>query len=389
MSFESSLKAALVQRHSEHRTRQRRTVASSNGVHVLVDNHSLINFCSNDYLGLANHQKVIDAFTSAVKQYGVGSRASHLVCGHSQEHHLLEDELAEFTGRDRAVLFSTGYMANIGVLNALLGKKDAVFEDKLNHASLLDGARLSGAQLSRYKHNDMDHLQWRLRQNTCERTLIVTDGVFSMDGDMASMPELVQIAKKNASWLMVDDAHGIGVLGENGGGIADLFHLSQSDLPVLMGTFGKAFGTFGAFVAGSELLIETLIQFARSYIYTTAIPPAVAASTRASLALIKQEPWRRSHLHHLISMFKQGCQTIGLDLLPSHSPVQPILIGCELQTLRLSQMLADKGFWVTAIRPPTVPENTSRLRVTLSAQHSVDQVDALLHALEDITRKLT
>ena len=388
MSFETALVNALVTREQKQRTRTRRVLESAQGVNVIVNGKDYINFCSNDYLGLANHAKVVEAFQKASQKYGVGSGASHLVCGHSAEHHQLEDELAEFTGRDRAILFSSGYMANMGVISALVGKGDAVFEDKLNHASLLDGGMSSGAQFYRYVHNDIAHLTTRLASSAHARKLIVTDGVFSMDGDTAHMKELCDIAAKNNAWLMVDDAHGIGVLGEHGGGVAETFDLDQQQLPVLMGTLGKSFGAFGAFVAGSDLLAETLIQFARSYIYTTALPPAVAAASRASLALIQAESWRREHLQKLIQLFQQGCKNIGLTTMPSNSPIQPILIGDEKRALALSAALADMGFWVMAIRPPTVPDHTSRLRVTFTAEHTEAHVEQLLSALHTCWQKI-
>lgn len=388
MAFESALLAALAEREQQQRTRSRRVLESAQGVSVVVNGKNYLNFCSNDYLGLANHPKVVEAFQQASVHYGVGSGASHLVCGHSAEHHQLEEELAAFTGRDKAMLFSTGYMANLGVVNALVGKGDAVFEDKLNHASLIDGGLNCGAQFYRYAHNDMTHLAKRLTSSAQPRKLIVTDGIFSMDGDVADMQPLCAIAEAHKAWLMVDDAHGFGVLGRQGGGIAEQFGLSQQQLPVLMGTLGKSFGTFGAFVAGSDVLIETLIQFSRTYIYTTALPPAVAAASRASLRLLQAEHWRREHLHVLIQQFQQGCHEIGLQTMASNSPIQPILIGDEKRALALSAALADEGLWVMAIRPPTVPENTSRLRITFTAEHTQVHVEQLLSALHTCWQKI-
>lgn len=348
-----------------------------------VDGRSLVNFCSNDYLGLANHPELVSAAQAATQAYGFGGGASHLVCGHSHEHHALEEELAEFTGRDRVLLFSTGYMANIGVLQALLDRHASVFEDKLNHASLLDGAQICRAKRLRYAHVDMAQLDRQLLASKTPDKLIVTDGVFSMDGDMAPLPELSDIALRHHAMLMVDDAHGFGVLGENGGGLQEHFGLSQDQLPVLVGTLGKAFGSFGAFVAGSEDLIEYLIQFARSYIYTTSMPPAVAAATRAALHIIQTEKQRREHLWQLISYFKQCCNEQGIHLMPSDTPIQPILVGDDGDALALSQSLKDKGLWVSAIRPPTVPEGSARLRVTLSAAHTRSQIDLLVECLSD------
>jgi 8-amino-7-oxononanoate synthase len=311
----------------------------------------------------------------------VGGGASHLVIGHSTPHHELEEALADLTGRPRALLFSNGYMANLGAVTALVGQGDTVLEDRLNHASLLDAGLLSGARFSRYLHNDPDSLNNRLEKAVGD-TLVVTDGVFSMDGDIADLPALAKVAKAKNAWLMVDDAHGFGPLGANGAGIVEHFGLSMDDVPVLIGTLGKSFGTAGAFVAGSEELIETLIQFARPYIYTTSQPPALACATLKSLELLRTEHWRREHLKALIKQFRDGAQAIGLELMDSFTPIQPILIGDSDRALRLSQMLRERGLMVTAIRPPTVPAGSARLRVTLSAAHSQAQVQLLLEALE-------
>jgi 8-amino-7-oxononanoate synthase len=307
-----------------------------------------------------------------------------LVCGHSSEHHALEQELAEFTGRDRALLFSTGYMANLGVITALLNKSDDLFEDKLNHASLLDGGLLSGARMQRYLHNDIASLELKLAKAKSGNKLIAVDGVFSMDGDIAPLPELVASARRNEAWLMVDDAHGFGVLGKNGGGCSEHFGLDQQQLPILMATLGKGLGTFGAFVAGSNALIETLIQFSRSYIYTTAMPPSIAASTRVGLRLLQTESWRREHLVELINYFKHGAALLELPLMESNTAIQPLLIGDANAALALSAGLEAKGIWVSAIRPPTVPAGSARLRITLSAVHSKQQVEQLLQALAEL-----
>jgi 8-amino-7-oxononanoate synthase len=361
--------------------RTRRVINSPQGIYLQVDGRAVLNFCSNDYLGLANHPEVVSAFKSAVDQYGVGSGSAHLICGHSAAHHVLEEELAEFTGRDRALLFSTGYMANLGVMSALLGRKDAVFEDRLNHASLLDGGLMSGASFKRYRHGDVEHLKSHLKKASGQK-LIVTDGVFSMDGDFAPLPALSIAAKAQDAWLMVDDAHGLGVLGAQGGGLLDYYGLKQADVPILMGTLGKGFGTFGAFVAGSEDLIETLIQKARTYIYTTALPAAVAEATRASLKLVIAESWRRDKLKKLTERFSVGAKQLGLQLMSSTSPIQPIVIGENQQVVAISQALLKAGFLVSAIRPPTVPQGSARLRVTFSALHEEAHVDSLLDALD-------
>jgi 8-amino-7-oxononanoate synthase len=350
----------------------------------MIDGKKVLNFCSNDYLGLANHPNVIAAFKQAVDNYGVGSGAAHLICGHSTAHHALEEELAAFTGRDRALLFSTGYMANMGVISALLDKNDLVLEDKLNHASLLDGGLLSGALFKRYLHANSENLQAKISQSIAKKTLIVSDGVFSMDGDLAPLAELIAVANNSQAGLMIDDAHGLGVLGKTGGGVVEHFSCSQNDVPILVGTLGKAFGTAGAFVAGSEELIEILIQKSRTYIYTTAMPAAIAEATRASLQLIIAEDWRREKLTALVKQFRAGAAQLGLVLMDSDTPIQPLLIGESQQAILLSQKLLELGCLVSAIRPPTVPQGKARLRVTFSANHQASDVDFLLSALEKI-----
>ncbi|OQK16981.1 8-amino-7-oxononanoate synthase [Methyloprofundus sedimenti] len=363
--------------------RSRRVIDSVRGVNVLVDGRELINFCSNDYLGLASHPDVVASFRRAANQYGVGSGSAHLVCGHGREHHALEDELAEFTGRDRALLFSTGYMANLGVITALMGKGDVIYQDRLNHASLLDGGLMSGARFKRYLHKDMHNLQQKMHiQSPGQKAMIVTDGVFSMDGDYAPLQALSALAQRQAAYLMVDDAHGFGVLGATGAGLVEQCQLNQQQVPVLVGTLGKAFGTSGAFVAGSDVLIESIIQKARSYIYTTALPPAIAAATRTSLLYVKQDNWRRDKLKKLVQRFQAGVRQIGLSLMPSESAIQPIMLGGSQQAVQASDYLFQQGFWVSAIRPPTVPQGSARLRITFSALHNEQQVDQLLSALE-------
>jgi 8-amino-7-oxononanoate synthase len=273
-------------------------------------------------------------------------------------------------------------MANLGLINALVNRRDLVLEDQLNHASLLDGGHLSRADYKRYKHNNMQQLDYLLEQSNASRKLIVTDGVFSMDGDVAPLAEMSALAAQHNGWLMVDDAHGIGVLGATGGGIVEQQGLTMEQVPILMGTLSKSFGTFGAFVAGSEALIETLIQFARTYIYTTALPPAIACASSASLQLVRNQHWRREKLHNLIGQFRNGAEQIGLRLMDSNTPIQPILINDDQLVSTVNQQLRDKGFMVGAIRPPTVPAGTGRLRITLSANHSDEQIDQLLEALD-------
>jgi 8-amino-7-oxononanoate synthase len=385
MDWQESLQSGLEQRRARQLYRQRRILESPQAAHIVVDGKSCINFSSNDYLGLANHPRVVAAFTSAAQRYGVGSGASHLVCGHSSEHHLLEEELAAFTGRQRVLLFSAGYMANLGVINALLGKGDFIFEDKLNHASLLDAGQLCGARMQRFLHNDISALQRRLSAcATDAKKLIAVDGVFSMDGDCAPLVEMAALAKSHNAWLMVDDAHGFGILGASGAGLLQQCGLGQDEVPVLMATLGKAMGTFGAFVAGSDSLIETLIQQARSYIYTTALPPAVAAASRESLRLLHEEAWRRSHLQQLIQRLRVGMAQLELELLPSETAIQPLLLGDAATALKVSDALFELGFFVPAIRPPTVPRGTARLRIALSAGHSERDIDSLLGAMERV-----
>jgi len=385
MSFD--LQCRLAARRAEHLYRQRPLLETPQQPEVTVDGERLLAFCSNDYLGLASHPEVIAAMQQGAAKWGVGGGASHLVIGHSTPHHELEEALAEFTGRPRALLFSTGYMANLAAVTALVGQGDTVLEDRLNHASLLDAGLLSGARFSRYLHNDAASLAKRL-EKASGNTLVVTDGVFSMDGDLADLPMLCAEAKKRNAWVMVDDAHGFGPLGGSGGGIVEHFGLDIDDVQVLVGTLGKAFGTAGAFVAGSEELIETLIQFARPYIYTTSQPPAVACATLKSLELLRREGWRREHLNRLIARFRQGAADIGLTLMDSPTPIQPILVGSSERALALSAALKARGVLVGAIRPPTVPVGSARLRVTFSALHSEAQVERLLDILAECWNRL-
>ena len=374
------LSAGLAQRRSNDLYRRRLTLESAQGPVVLLGGRQYLNFCSNDYLGLAAHPRVIEAFCGAATRFGVGSGASHLVCGHSSLHHQLEDALAELTGRSRALLFSSGYMANLGVLTSLLQRGDHVFEDRLNHASLLDGGLHSGARFQRFAHGDVSALERKLVRVDGIK-LVVVDGVFSMDGDTAPLEQLAATCSRHDACLMVDDAHGFGVMGQDGAGSTAAAGLDAEAVPVLMATLGKALGTAGAFVAGSELLIETLIQQARSYIYTTALPPAVVAATLESLKLLREESWRRDHLGQLIDRFRAGSKQLDLPLMPSASAIQPLQVGDAGKALALSERLKAKGFLIGAIRPPTVPAGTSRLRITLSAGHSDEQVDRLLDQL--------
>ena len=346
-----------------------------------------IDFCSNDYLGLRTHPAVRSAMIDAATRGAIGAGASHLVSGHDPEHESLESALADFTGRERALVFSTGYMANLGVLTALADRDDLILQDRLNHASLIDAALLARTrQFKRYAHNDAKAAASALhdfrREHANAGAVIATDGVFSMDGDIAPVRALAELAQAESAWLVVDDAHGLGVVGTEGRGVCELQSLDQKAVPVLIGTFGKALGTFGAFVAGESALIDWLIQSARTYIYTTALPPPIAAATRRSLELIDQERWRREKLHELIQLFRNGAARRGISVMPSMTAIQPIICGSAAKALRVSAYLRDHGLHVAAIRPPTVPEGSARLRITLNAQHQPDDIERLLTVLE-------
>jgi 8-amino-7-oxononanoate synthase len=385
-----AVRLALQAMEKDHVRRRRRTIDSypSYGLltHVVVEGQELVNFCSNDYLGLARDSRLAEATTRAAQQFGAGSGASHLVTGHTREHAELEAELADFTHREAALLFSTGYMANLGLLSSLVGRGDVVLEDRLNHASLIDGALLSGARLSRYAHGSVADAAKRLEKAEERDALIATDGVFSMDGDVAPLAPLAELARQAHAWFVVDDAHGIGVTGPEGRGSVAAAGLDADAVPLLMGTLGKAFGSFGAFVAGPRELLDFIVQRARSYIYTTALPPPVAAASRAALRIVREEPWRRERLGKLVTRFRAGAAALKLPLLPSATPIQPLLLEDSAVCLAASQRLRERGFWVAAIRPPTVPLHTARLRVTLSAAHEETDVDALLAALAEVLR---
>lgn len=385
-SLAGTLAARLAELAAAGRSRERREVEarSDHGVRVRVAGGELLAFCSNDYLGLADHPRVVESCVAAAREWGIGSGASHLVSGHCREHHALEDELAAFVGRPRALLFSTGYMANLAVVTTLLDRGDRVFEDRLNHASLLDAGLASGARFARYPHADVATLVARLASAHAGHTLVVTDGVFSMDGDVAPLRDLAAACRTHDAWLLVDDAHGFGVLGPSGRGAVEAAGLTADDVPILMATLGKAAGTFGAFVAGSSDLVELLLQKARTYIYTTALPPAVAAATRAALRVMQDEPWRRTRVLEHVAYFRREVAGLGLALLDSTTPIQPVLLGSEVAAVTASDALRARGLWVPAIRPPTVPVGRSRLRVTFSAAHARADIDRLLEALASL-----
>ena len=380
MSLHTELAAELADRDVRGLRRVRRLLASPQRARVTVDGRDYVAFCSNDYLGLAADPRLAAAAREGIDRYGVGGGASHLILGHGTAHHELEEALAQFVRLPRALLFSTGYMANMGVVSALTGRGDAVFADKLNHASLNDAALVSRAAFKRYAHNDLDALARLLATTTARRRLVVTDAVFSMDGDIAPVAALLELCERHDAYLFIDDAHGFGVLGEAGRGTLEHFGIT-SDRIIYMATLGKAAGVAGAFVAGDETLIETLIQNARTYIYTTATPPLLAHALLASLQIIAQEEWRRERLRALIAQLRDGLAVSPWQLMPSETPIQPLLVGGNDAALALSARLAATGLLVPAIRPPTVPQGTARLRISLSADHEAADVARLVAAL--------
>lgn len=367
----------------DHLIRRRPVVESVDGAHLRVDGEAVLAFCTNDYLGLSRHPALVDAATRGAALYGVGAGASPLVSGHSAAHEALEAELAAFVGMPRALFFGSGYVANVGLVPALVGRGDAVFSDALNHACLIDGVRLSRADAHVYPHNDVETLATLLAASTARRKLVVTDAVFSMDGDIAPIAEILRLCERHDAWLMVDDAHGFGVLGPDGRGTAA--HLGvRSPRLVYMATLGKAAGSAGAFVAGPAPVVEWLMQRARSYIFATATPAMVAEALRAAVRVIRDEGWRRDHLARLIAHLRAGTAALPWDHPPSTTAIQPLLIGGNAEALAAMQALRARGLWVPAIRPPTVPDGTARLRVSLSAAHSEADVARLVAALHDV-----
>jgi len=379
----SELQKDLNERAAQGLLRQRRMLQSPQSPHIVIDGKSYLSFCSNDYLGLANHSQLIAALQQGAQLYGAGAGGAHLVSGHTQTHHELEAALAAFVNKPATLLFSTGYMANLGVVQALADKRDTVFADKLNHASLNDAMQLSRATVKRYRHTDMTQLAQLLGQTGSGRKLIITDAVFSMDGDLAPLPELLALCEQHDAWLLVDDAHGFGVLGEQGRG--SLAHSGiASPRIIYMATLGKAAGVFGAFVAAEQVVIDTIINNARSYIYTTATPPALASAVLASLQLIANGDELRGQLQRLIAQLRSGLQNLSLSLMPSPTAIQPLLVGGNQAALNLSTGLHERGLWVAAIRPPTVPQGTARLRITLSSAHKAADVTRLIEALHEL-----
>lgn len=381
----ADIKQWLAQRKADNLYRQVTVTDSPQSPYMMVKGKKLLSFCSNNYLGLANHPNVIAAFKKTADQYGVGSGASHLVNGHSRPHQALEEALADFVQRDKVLLFSNGFAANLGVIDAMTDKKSTVVQDRLNHASLLDGVRLSGARLKRYQHTDYDHLTRLLagsdKADNNNTTLVASDTVFSMDGDTADIKQLSRASHQHHAWLYVDDAHGIGVVGD-GRGVVLNQGLSQEEVPLLMATFGKALGTSGAFVAGDADVLDYIAQKARPWIYTTAMPPAIAGATLASLKLVQEDRWRQTHLKALIKQLKLGLNALPWELIPSNTAIQPILVGNEREALQLSDQLLQAGIWVTAIRYPTVAKGQARLRITLTAEHEETDITLLLNALQ-------
>ena len=383
MDIFAELQTELDARIAQGLLRARRTLETPQSPHIVVDGESYLAFCSNDYLGLAEHPQLIAALQQGAQQWGVGAGAAHLVSGHFTPHHQLEMQLAEFVSKPAALLFSTGYMANLGVVQALVGKDDTVFADKLNHSSLNDAMLLSRALVKRYRHGDMVQLATQLAQTTSGRKLIITDTVFSMDGDIAPLREMLALCERYDAWMLVDDAHGFGVLGEQGQGSLSHFNLDSPRI-IYMATLGKAAGVSGAFVAAEQVVIDTLINHARSYVYTTASPPALSVALAESLRLIAQGEDRRAHLIKLIAQLREGLTGLPWSLMPSDTAIQPLLIGENQQALQLSLSLRERDIWVAAIRPPTVPQGTARLRITLSAAHTQADVQRLIEALHEL-----
>lgn len=386
--------ARLAELDRAHLRRQRRVVVPDGGARLMVDGQSMLAFCSNDYLGLANHPTLVQAACAGAQIYGVGAAASPLVSGYSAANEALEHELAAFVGLPRALYFYAGYAANIGIVPALVGADDAIFSDALNHACLIDGARLSRAHVHRYAHADLAALERELAQSAAQRKLVISDAVFSMDGDSADIPALLDLCERHDALLLLDDAHGFGVLGPQGRGSlaqAGLQGPNGSRRVLYMATLGKAAGVAGAFVAGDDALVEWLLQKTRSYIFATAAPALLACALRASLQLIEHDEWRRAHLQCLIARLRTGL-TAGLQgsnwqLSESQTAIQPLRIGRNDEALAVMEGLRARGLWVPAIRPPTVPDGTARLRIALSAAHTEADIDQLIEALTTLAQR--
>ncbi len=381
ISIEQQRRQKLEELKAQHQYRQCGISDSPQQLEMIINGKKVLNFASNNYLGLANHPKIRQAFIDGIKKWGSGSGAAHLINGHSKAHQRLEEELAEFTGRPRALLFSSGYMANLAILGALYNKHFTLFSDKLNHASLIDASKACAANSKRFRHGNLQHLQQLWHKADTPYRAIITDAVFSMDGDIAPLQDYLKLLNSGQDEIMIDDAHGFGVLGKQGAGTCEQLGLSPQQIPVYMATLGKAAGCFGAFVAASEEIIETIINFGRSYIFTTASPPALAQACRLSIQLIKSESWRREKLQENIHFFQQYSQKLGLTILNSSTAIQGVIISDNKKLLQIKAQLFNKGFLLAAIRPPTVPQGTSRLRITLSSEHKTDQIKVLLDLL--------
>lgn len=376
------LKLRLEKRESTGLLRERKIIQSAQQPACIVDEKERINFSSNDYLGLANNNQAKKKLAESAKKYGFGSAASHLICGHQLPHENLEKQLAKFVERDAAISFSSGYMANLAILQSLPQKGDLIIADKLNHASLIDGVKLSDANSMRYPHCDLHLLEKRLK-NAGQNKFVVTDSVFSMDGDIAPLKEISDLCLKYNAILIVDDAHGFGVLGKNGRGCAEYFNLNQKQLPILMSTLGKALGGYGAFVSGKKILIDYLMQFARSYIYTTAMPAAIASANLANLTALEKDNKKLRLLAENIAYFKTESDVKKIPLLKTDTAIQPLVVGDVNRLEKINQFIFDKGFLVGAIRPPTVAKNSARLRITLSASHTKKQIKQLVFVLSE------
>lgn len=383
LMFFNQLQQDLEHKNSQGLQRSRRSLSTPQGVRIAVDGVPYLSFCSNDYLGLANHPQINTALLLGVKQFGAGAGASHLVSGHFDSHQQFEHAFAEFVNKPAALSFSSGYMANLGVVQALAGRGDTIFADKLNHASLNDAMLLSRAQVKRYRHNDMAQLAQQLAATKRGRKLVITDAVFSMDGDIARLPAMLELCEQFDACVLVDDAHGFGVLGTQGQGVMSHFKLASPRI-IYMATLGKAAGVAGACVAGEQIVIDTLLQSARSYIYTTASPPALSVALLASLALIRSAGNRREHVQQLIVQLRDGLAGLPWTLMASDTAIQPLVVGSNQAAVSLSNALRERGIWVPAIRPPTVPQGTARLRISLSAAHESADISALTEVLHGL-----
>jgi 8-amino-7-oxononanoate synthase len=371
------------QRKRDGLYRRRRVISSAQGSLIKINNEEFINFSSNDYLGLANNHLLKETMTNAVNKYGIGSGSSQLIVGHLQPHKELECKLSEFLNREAALVFPSGYQANLAIASALIDSDTIVLQDKFNHASLIDAALLSKGKLVRYRHNDLAHLKILLNKYKHYKLVIMTDGIFSMDGDCTPLLEIVELCNLYNAFLVVDDAHGIGVLGKTGAGLLESLNLNQQHVPLLVGTFGKSFGASGAFISGSRLLIDNFVQKARTYIYTTALMPAVAETMNKAVDMIISGDSLRKNINDLIKHYKKATLMSGISNIDSSSQIQPFIIGDANKSLEVSNALYEKKLLVSAIRPPTVPKDTSRLRISITATHNKDQIDLLVKSIKD------